>query len=153
MKRSHKKTLLTSSIVFIVLAVVISIGANKWSKSDTETPLSPVTLEEQSFAKSIVKPKAGVQNPKKDYAKIIERYEDKIIQFDEECRAFPSKAVFRAGTDIMLDNRGSSDREVSIGSHHTIIPAYDFMIYTLSSEGEMYVSCGPLKNTALIISQ
>ena len=142
-------------MLFVGLAILIIFAIYKWNipkKSSTPFP-EPITLEPQKFAKSTSIPKAGNAVPKGEYTKVILDYQGRIIQFDEFCRAFPSKSVFKTGTKIMLDNRGSQEREVIIGTHHSIIPAYDFMTYILPSIETLSIDCGPLKNVATIISQ
>lgn len=153
--KGHKSIVLASVTIFLITALFVGLAIRKYNQPAdiTNTVLPPVTLEMQPLTKSVSTPKAGAANPKEDYTKVFTEYTGRIIQFDEQCRAFPSKSTFGIGTKIMLDNRGSLDREVAIGTHRSVIPAYDYMIYTLSSTGNLSIDCGPLKNTATILSQ
>lgn len=155
--KSGKNTILASLIIFVALAfvagVIIAKKYNPQIFDDMPELTPPTTLKNEFLVNPINTPKAGAAKPKEEYSKIIADYAGRTIQFDQECRAFPSRAVFPVGTKIMFDNRGSLDREVSIGSHRSTIPAYDYMLYTLSSIGEISISCGPLANTATLLSQ
>ena len=153
--KSHKNIVLASGIIFLSIAVVIGLAIRKYNQpvDVSNTVLPPVTLEMQPLTKDVSTPKAGAAKPKEDYTKVSAEYVGRTIQFNESCGATPSKAVFKVGTKIMLDNRGSLAREVVIGTHRTTIPAYDYMIYTLSTAGTLSVNCDSLKNVATLTIQ
>jgi hypothetical protein len=143
--------------IVLVLIIFCIILVSRISRNSRTTPapeiIPPITLEKQNLAKITTTPKAGVAKPKEDYQKVLASHQGRVIQFDEQCHAFPINSSFKAGTEIMLDNRGSLDREVTIGNHHSTIPAHDYMLYTLNTTGTLSLSCGPLLNSATILSQ
>jgi hypothetical protein len=89
------------------------------------------------------------------YTDALAKYEDVRIQLDDNCRANPNKVTFKNGTSIMIDNRASVARTVTVGSTFSL-KAYDFKIVKLSSAVlpvTWYLDCDKSQNVATILIQ
>lgn len=76
------------------------------------------------------------------YTAALSKYAGRRVQFSTNCAMTPAKATFKAGTKVMLDNRGSSVNTVTVGDSLYRIQAYNFAFITLADAGTLTVSCG-----------
>lgn len=91
------------------------------------------------------------------YNEALSLYNDKRIQFDENCVVNPSYATFKKGTKIMLDNRASKQIPVYLDGQLYTLKAYGFKIITLSTTAKLphtiAIDCGNGKNNGRILLQ
>ena len=160
---NNKKVGLIAVVIFVIL---VAIGVNRKYPSSPKSPNNsteitdineiPVitSVSDQLTSKPENKsPKNIVVVQEHDYEKSLIQFEDKRIQFGQNCNAIPNRSVFNQGEKIMIDNRSSEMKGIKIGDQNILIQAYDFSIINLYQKGEFGVNCGLLKNTATIIVQ
>ena len=91
------------------------------------------------------------------YTAAVKLYTDRRIQFDENCAVEPEYATFKKGTVIMLDNRASKAKTISLDSQKYSLCAYGFKIVTLSTAAKLphtiMIDCGTGQNNGRILLQ
>ncbi len=132
-------------------------GADLSGAENSQNGNSLVSTEDLS-AGSANAPKASAPTPAPlSYARALELYAAKRIQFDAGCQAIPNAATFKNGTLIMLDNRSGENRVIHMGSlGNYSVKAWGFKIVDLSSDmlpNPMAVDCGPMENVAIVTVQ
>ena len=94
---------------------------------------------------------------KLSYTQAVTLYKDRIIQFDQNCVAFPNQVAFKQGATIMLDNRSNKQRTISLDSQRYSFAPYGFKIVTLSTTATLphtiLIDCGTGQNNGSIILQ
>ena len=88
------------------------------------------------------------------YGQAVNVYIGKRMQFDPNCTATPSYQVFKKGDVIMLDNRSSSDKKISLNGKSYNIKAYDYTLTTLTTTAQLpytiLIDCDGKQNVATI---
>lgn len=94
--------------------------------------------------------------PKLAYDAAVREYEGRRIQLDTECSAIPSRATYKNGTTLMLDNRSGQARTVLFNLVQYTIPAYDYLVVSAvasTTPAVTYLDCGQKQNVAQITIQ
>lgn len=124
--------------------------------SPTAVAVTPTPGEEVQPSPTPTGTKKPTPTPKLSYDAALRQYEGKRIQLDAQCTATPSQAVYKSGTQIMLDNRAGQSQSVLFNLKRYTIPAYDYIIVSAVSDstpGVTYLDCGQKQNVATISIQ
>jgi len=154
---NSRKWLLGIVAVAIIIVIVIVAEKRKNTGSDSMSSVSPSASASPSVsAVTSQKPIVTAKLPA-SYSEAIKQYEGKRIQFDTACQASPTKMVLKAGTTIMLDNRSSVKRIISIGATKYTVIAWGYYIMTPRGTGALpqtiLVDCGASQNVATLLIQ
>lgn len=120
--------------------------------SITQTDTAP-TAEATPVATATEQPPATKPTPKLSYEQALKKYGSNRIQLDANCQAIPSRAVYKNGTAVMLDNRAGVSRKVVFNLKSYTIPAYDYIVVSASASkipGVTYLDCADRQNVATI---
>lgn len=161
MSQTSQKNLVPIIVVVIVLAVfswifyTMSYKPNTNSNSENQAITNqPSRTNKNSTASTNTGSSNATAPVKLPYGEAINVYAGKIIQFDPTCAAKPSYQVFKKGTVIMLDNRSSSDKKITLDSASYTIKAYDYALVTLTTKSQLphtiLVDCDGRQNVASI---
>lgn len=85
-----------------------------------------------------------------NYTQAVNQYINKRIQFDDVCQAIPNSITVKNGASIMLDNRFSEQRFVTLDNRKYTLTAHGFQIITLSSRilpHVVAIDCGGPKSS------
>ena len=148
--------------IAVVVAALAAVGIGYWmyqvnTQADIQNnQLGSETAEEQNNGNG----NDSTSNEpvvKLAYTAAVELYGDRRIQFDETCVALPNYMALKKGTAIMLDNRASVARKISVGGVAYNIAAYDYQVITLSTGAPLpitlNVDCGTGQQNARILLQ
>jgi len=115
----------------------------------TTTPTSTVNTIKKSKP-----PAANTAKKVLTYEEASKLYAGHKFQFDANCQASPMSMIVKNGASIMLDNRGGTVRNVSIGAKKYSLAAYNFLIITIAESKPfpktLSLSCGSQYNIAKI---
>lgn len=149
-------------LVGLVVVAVAYFFGGKWTGQNVglETG-SPSPSSVAGTAKSTVKKNiTPAPAPATSYTQLVKEYIDRRIQFSDSyygnCEATPSSPVFKNGASILLDNRTSSAKVITVGANKYSLAAYGYQVVTLSSSNlpkELLLSCGSTVNTGKILLQ
>ncbi len=161
----------TVAIVIVVVALILVGGAYWWYQggmvsdnqtadtSDTAAPTDDQvagTQGQQEPASTGTTGSTGTA-AKLSYTLAVKQYTDRRIQFDDTCVAYPNYVTFKKGTTIMLDNRSSKTRVISLDGVAYSIKGYDYQLVTLTTTAalphEIMIDCGNGQNNARIYLQ
>jgi len=142
----------------VAIVVVIYFMGGKWTGQvgqyigiePSPSPSSATGATAKPVAKKSVTPLP------KSYTELAKEYEGRRIQFDDRCQMIPLSPTYKNGTSVMLDNRSTSTKSVTIGSVKYDLSAYGYRVITLSSSSlpkELAVSCGSAVNVGKILLQ
>ncbi|KKT37583.1 MAG: hypothetical protein UW27_C0014G0004 [Parcubacteria group bacterium GW2011_GWA1_44_13] len=154
---SNKK-LIWLVIVVIVLAIVF-IGMRKGSTINSGvTPTPNLSATPKASSSPVVKkPPVVTATPALgNYSQLVTEYRDRRVQFNNICQMSPSALTYKNGTKIMLDNRSSESRVVTIDGTPYNFSGYSYRFVTLSSNTlprTLAVNCGPSINVGVITLQ
>jgi hypothetical protein len=84
------------------------------------------------------------------YENALDLYRGKVVQFNENCRAYPIIMTLPAKSVVMLDNRSNWDRTIVIGARTYAIAPYDYVLATFNDRGDYKVSCDSLKDVGIV---
>ena len=156
---------LMGKYVWILAGVVIVVGVyfmsgkqtgNQYLGIGTASP-SPSSAT-GAVAKPVVKksvtptPPVSAQN----YSELVKEYEGRRIQFDDRCQRVPKDPTFNNGTSIMIDNRSTAAKAITVGATKYDLGAYGYRIITLSSSSlpkELALSCGSSGTVGKVLLQ
>lgn len=151
---------ITVSILAVVVLAIIFASAPKQPVIEQDMPL--VDLSQGEVVETVVLPKtkkpsvSNVQAPSKiSYQEALVLYKDSRLQLssDNSCSPTPKRMSVLNGSKMMIDNRSSQARNVTVGSNYQI-PAYDFIVVTIKTNNvpsEIMVDCGAQQNVATIV--
>ena len=158
----------TNWILVVVVAVVAVVYF--WLGKD---PISYISLDKSSpspsSSASSTKPKSttttkttpmpssasAAANPK-TYTDIVKEYADRRIQFDERCQTTPRTSTFKNNSNILLDNRSSTAKVITVGGVKHSLSGYGYKVITLSSPTlprDISLDCGSAYNVGKILLQ
>lgn len=143
----------------VVLSVVVLISAFIWEQN--QESINPQIYLKSSLAPTstttATKPKPSQPTaPSLTYAKAVETYVNRRIQFDEQCTATPNPAMLRNGKEVMLDNRSAKGRSISIAGTSYYLSGYGFKIislYRAKLPATLMINCGTGVNNGTITLQ
>lgn len=119
--------------------------------------LNSTTTASPSITPTTVRAGTKATTPKpKSYSQLVQEYADRRIQFDERCQATPENITYKNGTTVMLDNRSSQSRVVTIGGVKYSLAGYGYKLVTLNNPQlpkELLISCGAGVNVGRILLQ
>ena len=116
---------------------------------------SPTKLVSKATTTPLSSVNSGVL-PTSSYTDLVKQYSDRRIQFDEKCQTTPAITTFKNNTSILLDNRSSWSRAVSVGGVKYQLSGYGYKVVTLSSSSlpkELSLDCENLYNVGKILLQ
>lgn len=137
--KKYKKELAISVSVLVVLAIIGFVVKMK-HHSNAEAPSTPETgvfnalqvTEQPKTISGKKKVTSPVATPEISYTEAYTKYKDgHVLQFNEQCQAFPKTMSIANKSVLMLDNRSSHDEVIKIGENAYQIPAYGFKIVNL----------------------
>lgn len=155
-----KKALIV--IFGVLLLAVIIVLVRKPAKQPASTEQSSTTPATATAADSSLPVATETTTPKKDtmtlpkaspklaYAEAVKRYGTQRIQFNAQCQATPTSNIYKAGLELMLDNRADVERTIVFSGKTYHIAAYDYAVVKLTTPGITYIDCGSSQNVAKI---
>lgn len=159
-----------SKILWLVVIVVVALVAVVlWARSRTnnadragntadgsdQLESAEDTSEGSVNKKPAVAGSSGTSAPALTYTQALAKYAGRVVQFDEQCQATPSSITLKNNTDIMLDNRSSQSRVLTVGGSYTV-KGYSYKIIKLSSgvlPRTILADCQGQQNVATIYLQ
>lgn len=148
-----KKQIITI-VSIIVLALLGSFLLYMMSYEPSINNQNNTQEENNQETQNNTAPSTNTGAPKLSYDQAIKIYAGKRLQFDQNCVVNPTSATFKKGTVIMLDNRASVNRTISLGNLKYSVKAYDFALVTLTTTYPLphtiLVDCGTKQNAATI---
>lgn len=160
-KDSKNVTWLIAGIAVVLIIVIIVLIARP-SKKGNE-----VTIENQEEAALVAPNKAPTYygkapvataptTPKLSYNDAVKMYGSNRIQFGETCIATPATAVFKKGSEIMLDNRSWEAKIFTVNGTAYSVAGQDYAIAALNvlpPSQEVMIDCGMMENVATVTVQ
>lgn len=156
----NNKTILTvAGVVVAVVAIILIVrsmdkgaGAPVVSVSPMASvsggPTTTVTTRPTAKTSPVAVPPSNLT-----YGEALAKYGSLRIQFDAMCQAHPNAMVVKNGAYVMLDNRSSSPRTITLGTAKHALPAYGFYVAHMTSTSfpaKVLVDCGTSQNVATI---
>lgn len=153
MLKNNKKIVIGGAAIVIVAALVVNAIVKKPKEVVDTTPIEEQKTEDVQPAPS--KPRVVTKTPvvvdNRTYTDLVTAYKGRTVQFNEQCQVplFP-QVVFKVGTDILLDNRGPKNIQVTLAGTSYSLPGYGFKVVSLDSAGTIVVDCNTQQNVAVI---
>lgn len=147
-------------VVIVIIGALLAFGAGK-----KKTPVSeiPNTNLPESSVENSSKPNKSSRSSTtsaivttvdtRSYSELISAYKGRTLQFDSACQVHMSKQGYKVGSEVLLDNRGSSPAIIKFASSVYNLGAYGYKVVTLSSLGEYTVDCNDRENVATLTIQ
>lgn len=79
------------------------------------------------------------------YSQMVAQYQNKKIDFGENCKITPSSTTFKNKTQILLNNTSSVSQKVTVGKTSYTIPSHSYnfqILYVATVPGNLTASCG-----------
>lgn len=156
--KSNKTIWIILGVVIVILLVVFLVKPKaKDSMTDDANMNGGDTALEATEDTSAGSVNAnGGQAVSISYAKALETYKDRRIQFNDSCTATPNNVTYKDNTGLMLDNRSAKPLTIKIGTTYSV-KAYGFKIITLpdtyKQNKTLLVDCNGQQNVATILVQ
>lgn len=96
------------------------------------------------------------QTQVQSYSQLVNQYEGRRIQFDQNCQINPTTVTFKTGTMVMFDNRSATTKTLVIGGQIHVFPPYGYKLLTLNSQiipVTLTISCDSIPNIGSILLQ
>lgn len=153
----NKKTIwIIVAVVVVILLAWLLLGSKK-SDNTALVPVNHATNTESASNTATNTPPAntatGTTTAKLSYTDALKKYGTNRIQLDSACQARPTSAVFKAGTQVMFDNRANVSRKVVFNGKTYNIAAYDYVVVGMTNStypAISYIDCGSSQNVAKI---
>ncbi|MES2224759.1 MAG: hypothetical protein V4478_02100 [Patescibacteria group bacterium] len=87
------------------------------------------------------------------YEDALIQYRGRVVQFNQNCRAYPVIMTIPPKTVVMLDNQSRWDRTITIGARTYTIAAYDYVLASFNMNGQYPVSCDSVQNVGIVSVQ
>jgi hypothetical protein len=145
MKNNNKTLWIVVGVVIVILVVLFLVMKKPATPSEEviNEPESSEDVSEGSVSGPTAKPMS--------YQAAVTKYDGRRIQFNRNCEAIPFEVEYKAGTQIMIDNRSPEARTIKVGTAYNV-KGYGFKIITLPSKvGNIIIDCGTHQNVATII--
>lgn len=142
-------------LIFIVFKVVKGRKAEA-PELDT-TSLTSLSTDQTAPPKLVVIKKKKIPSilPELSYTDEFMRYRDgHLIQFNNECAAFPFSTALANGSGIMLDNRSNKEQLITFGDSKYTLKPYDFETLIIKAPAiptTYQVDCNERQNVATLI--
>jgi len=134
-------------VVLVVIAILLTRnnqpGQNNTSQQQTATTPTP-------------EPSAPTTGGKLSYTDAVKKYGSNRIQFDATCQAHPNNVTFKAGTQVMFDNRAAVARVINFNGAKYTLAAYGYLIVSMTAAkypASILVDCGSSQNVATVLIQ
>lgn len=148
------------SKTWIIVLVIVVIAAGVWfvkgGSLPTSLSISPSASPSASASKtpsSSVRRTATPAPTQLSYTQLVQQYGSNRIQFDSNCRAYPSSLVLKNGAKIMLDNRSNQARTIKLNSASYNLAPYGYQTVTLTNSilpEKISLSCNSSVNVGTI---
>ena len=151
-----------NTTVWVVAVLIVIVGLYFWMNggpsSTEETDSTPTPSASATPVNQAPTTKNSTPAPTSagDYTTLVKEYEGRRIQFGERCQPSPSSATYKTGDRIMLDNRSTTTRVVSVGGSSYTLPGYGFQIVTLTGTSlpqEIKIGCDSIEEVGKILLQ
>jgi len=160
-KNSKNVAWLTAGIIVVLIIVIIVLVTRSPKQAPSEvvieTPTENALVAPNKAPVYYTKAPAGVVvAPKPSYDEAVRAYGDQRVQFGDNCLATPARASFKAGSDVMLDNRSSETKVFTVAGETYTVKAQDFAVTKLPTVGEsqdIMIDCGSMQNVATLVVQ
>jgi hypothetical protein len=149
-----------SSERWMILAVIVAVALIAWNLWDfkggekiLQTTITPTPQSNTSFTQGDA---SFTQTQIQTYTAILNEYEGKRIQFDDNCGVQPTGVTYKNGTALMFDNRSATAKTIKIAEQTYEFPPYGYKILTLSSvtlPATLNISCNDSVNVLKILLQ
>lgn len=150
-------------VAAIVLVVAGALIYMQWGDKDSAYVAKENGMEEGGEAATSTEPATstdasnGAAAPAKlSYAAALKKYGANRIQFDTKCATEQNKLTFKAGTDVMFDNRAGVSRTITFGGTKYAIARYDYRVLRMTARSypaTVLVDCDKQQNVATITIQ
>jgi hypothetical protein len=77
-------------------------------------------------------------------------YSDKVMQFDENCRAAPVTMTAKVGDAIMFDNRSGYQRAITVGQQSYAVEPFGHIVLSFGTIDNYPVSCDSFKRVGIV---
>lgn len=148
-------------VLVIIVALIVRFNGDKKANLTELAPEVPVVAELTQAPKKarvtkkvdeeVVAPEVVVDT--RNYTELILAYKDRTLQFGDLCHVRMSNQAYKAGEQILLDNRNNFPVSIKIGMDTYELPSYGFKVVSLNTEGEFMVDCAGYENVATVTVQ
>jgi hypothetical protein len=144
------------TIWVILAAVVIIIAITAAVKTARKNSYNNQNNPGQNQPQPATAPSAGNPASGLSYTQALKKYGSNRIQFDPACQAHPNNVTFKAGTQVMFDNRAKVARAINFNGHIFNIAADSYAVAAMVAAkypAKILVDCGKSQNVATILIQ
>jgi len=153
MSKGMKKTWIIVLVIAIAIVLWLQNGGSGQylGVNDSASPAPEATAAPAAKAS---KPKAAAPTPDtRTYSQMVQQYGSNRIQFDDRCQASPTSVTFKQGASIMLDNRSTQGKTITVAGKQYSVPGYGWQVVTLSSASlpsNLIIGCNAATNVGTI---
>ena len=125
----------------VVVIAVVAVGAY-WLKEGTpdsvsqligtSTPAPSVSAAAKATPKTVKATTSPTPIPK-TYTQLAAEYSGRSIQFNDKCEAMPKSFVLKNNASILLDNRSSQARTITLDGKSYSLGSYGYQVISVSS--------------------
>lgn len=149
------------SVGVILAVIVLGLLVNGMTKKEP-APIDTTPIEEVPVETPVVKPvrrstptaSVPTVTDTRTYTEMVVAYKDRTIQFNAQCQVPPlTQRGFKVGTDVMLDNRSSETKTITLGGVTHTLNGYGWKVVSLNTAGTFMVDCNDSQNVTTITVQ
>ena len=158
----NKRAMWTAVAVVVIALIVFGIykGMDKNNSADQNTTNnsqqnSSNQTGDNTSGQDVVTPPAGGTG-KLSYTEALKKYGTNRIQFDSTCQAKPNNVAFKAGTDVMFDNRAKATRTINFNGIKYTVKAEDYFVVRIAAASypsTVLIDCDKSQNVATVLIQ
>jgi hypothetical protein len=142
-KKKKSLIIITAGIVAVMIGLVFL-----WNHKEVYFQSPIVFLPESQHV--IINDKATPVPDEVISLAVPQRYSDKVMQFDENCRAAPVTMVAKVGNTIMFDNRSGYQRAITVGQQSYTVEPFGHIILSFGTIDTYPVSCDSFKRVGIV---
>ncbi len=153
--KDNQPMFLGFGIILIVAIVAIALEYKAASPIVTPEPILPniatTTPSAKTPTKTVTKTTGTLT-----YEQALAKYEGYMLQFNTQCQSNPTRKTVKNNTTLMLDNRTSTKKTITIDGKVYSVPAYGYSLANFSNSKLPHVStinCGSQNNVAQVTIQ
>lgn len=132
-----KKTLIWIVVIILVVIGIWLMNKNQGSDSSLIDQNGPVVSSSVTPTVTVKKAVPKATELKLSYSETVAQFKDRRIQFNSQCQGIPGQLSVKNNEKIMLDNRSSDSKTLTIDGQKYEIAGYDWKVITASTPKAM----------------
>ncbi|MBI4090904.1 MAG: hypothetical protein HY422_02670 [Candidatus Komeilibacteria bacterium] len=137
----QQKQYLAVGGVAILVVIIWALASKTQAPAPSDSPENNTEQTGTSTPTTTPPQKPAAAQPSKTaidqalaYSKALEQYKGRIIQFNQNCQAYPAVVTFKSGTAVMFDNRSPKPITIALDTNKFSIKAYDYLAMKVTSK-------------------